>query len=228
MTAAKRTGEAPVDVRLYAVADPARCAAGDLTAAVAAAVRGGATLVQYRDKTATTRKMLERARALKDALQGAGVPLIVNDRVDVALAAGAEGVHLGADDMPAAEARRLMGGEAIIGVTVHDQAEAAAAPVEIADYFGVGPVYATGSKADARAAHGPEGFAALVAALKARAPRTPVVGISGIDESNAGAVMAAGADGIAAVSALFMADDVEKAARALRARVEAVLGRRNT
>jgi len=211
---------AAIDVRLYGIADPARCAGDDLAGAVRRAADGGATLIQLRDKNSTTRSMIDRARAIKATLEGTGVGLIVNDRVDVALAAGADGVHLGADDMAPETARSLMGDKAIIGVTVHDAAEAAAIPVDVADYVGAGPVFETASKDDAVAAHGLSGFADLVAAIRTRAGAMPIAGIAGIDRGNAAAVIAAGADGVAVISALFLDPDPEEAARALRLQVE--------
>src|SRR5437660_1436568 len=136
----------PVDVRLYALVDPARAgghALADLARLLAA---GGATLVQLRDKHSETRALVETARAIKSALAPARIPLIVNDRVDVALAAHADGVHVGQDDMAVADARRLMGPDAIIGLSIKTAAQAQEAPVELLDYVGIGGVYATTSK----------------------------------------------------------------------------------
>jgi thiamine-phosphate pyrophosphorylase len=213
------------DLRLNAILDPQRAEGRDLAGLARAAAAGGATLVQLRDKLGTTRRMIEEARAIRAALAPARVPLVINDRVDVALAAGADGVHVGPDDMAPADARRLLGPQAIIGLSVKSVAQAQAAPVEILDYVGVGGVYATLSKDDAQSI-GLAGLAAIVAVLRRRAPHLPICGIAGIDASNAGAVIAAGADGVAVISALSLAPDPQAAARELRAVVDAALARR--
>jgi thiamine-phosphate pyrophosphorylase len=176
-----------------------------------ACVRGGATMVQLRLKDASPRTQVEVARALIAALP-ADVPLIMNDRADLALAAGAAGVHVGADDLPAATVRRLVGPGLIIGVSVGSDAEAVQAAD--ADYVGIGPVYATASKGDAGAAIGVAELQRL-AALCAR----PAVAIGGIDASNAGALIGAGVRGIAVIRALFSAPDPEQAARSLRSSI---------
>jgi thiamine-phosphate diphosphorylase len=212
------------DVSLYGVLDPARCGGRPLAALADAALRGGVRLLQLRMKTATTRAFVDAARAVAEGARRHGVALIVNDRVDVALAAEAAGVHLGEDDMAPAEARRLLGGDAVIGVTIHSIAEAEAAPVAVADYFGVGAVHASASKRREAAPIGPEGLRRIRAVLRRRAADTPVVGIAGITAENAGAVIAAGADGIAVISALFLAPDVEAAARRLAAAVDRARG----
>jgi thiamine-phosphate pyrophosphorylase len=182
----------------------------------AAAARGGVTIVQLRDPDATTRGLIAAAEALQAVLAPHGVPLVINDRVDVALAVGADGVHLGDRDMPAATARRLLGPGRIVGVTVHDAAEARAVDTEIADYAGIGPVFATTTKAEARPAIAVDGFRAL-----RRLVPLPVVGIGGIDAARTADVIAAGADGVAVVSAICAAADPEAAARAIAAAVAA-------
>ena len=212
-----------LDCSVYGILDPARSRGRPLPALAAAAVRGGVTLLQIRDKTGSTRDQVAQARAVLAAVAGTGVPVLVNDRVDVALAAGADGVHLGADDMAPDDARRLLGPDAIIGLTIHSIEEADAAPVALAGYFGVGGVYGTRSKVNRHGPIGPDGFGAIRAALKRRAPGVPAVGIAGITAENAGPVIAAGADGVAVISDLFMADDIEAAARRLAAAVRAAL-----
>jgi thiamine-phosphate pyrophosphorylase len=164
--------------------------------------------------------MIEQARAIHAALAGSGVPLVVNDRVDVALVAGADGVHVGQDDMHPEDARRLLGPKAIIGLSIKSVALANAAPLAI-DYVGVGGVYATTSKDNPDPPIGVNGLREIVAALRARKRDLPICGIAGIDAGNAAEVIAAGADGVAVISALSMNDDPAAAARALRGVVDA-------
>jgi len=216
----------PVDVRLNAIVDPARAGGYDLADLARRVAEGGATLVQLRDKTNETRAMITEARAIKAALAPFKVPFVVNDRVDVALAAHADGVHLGQDDMAAEDARALLGPSAIIGLSIKSVEEAGVAPIECFDYAGVGGVYATLSKEQKSAPIGTEGFARVVRVLHGRAPNLPIAGIAGIDAGNAAAVIAAGADGVAVISALFVAPDPTAAARELRRIVDAMLGKR--
>jgi len=218
----------PVDLRLNAIIDPERAGAHDLVALARRVVEGGATLVQLRDKRSDGRAMVETARAIKAALAGSGVPFVVNDRVDVALAAGADGVHLGPEDMAIDDARRLLGTDAIIGTSIKSVAAAEAAPVDLIDYAGIGGVYATLSKEQKSAPIGPDGFARVAATLRRRAPALPLCGIAGIDAGNAGAVIAAGADGVAVISALSLVPDPAAAATALREIVDAMLAKRGT
>jgi thiamine-phosphate pyrophosphorylase len=218
----------PVDLRLNAIIDPERAGAHDLVALARRVVEGGATLVQLRDKRSDSRAMVETARAIKAALAGSGVPFVVNDRVDVALAAGADGVHLGPEDMAIDDARRLLGTDAIIGTSIKSVAAAEAAPVDLIDYAGIGGVYATLSKEQKSAPIGPDGFVRIAAALRRRAPALPLCGIAGIDAGNAGAVIAAGADGVAVISALSLVPDPAAAATALREIVDAMLAKRGT
>lgn len=221
-----------VDLRLNAIVDPERAGGRDLAALARLAAQGGATLVQLRDKASETRVMVEEARAIKNALVPFAVPFVVNDRVDVALACGADGVHLGQDDMAAADARRLLGAAAIVGLSVKNVSEAEAAPIEAIDYVGCGGVYATLSKEQNSAPIGPEGLSRIVAVLARRArerqKELPVCGIAGIDAGNAAPVIAAGADGVAVISALSLAPDPAAAARALREIVDAMLAKRGT
>ncbi|WP_234053110.1 MULTISPECIES: thiamine phosphate synthase [unclassified Xanthobacter] len=204
------------DLSLYLVTDPRLTAARGLEATVAAAVKGGVTLVQLRDPDAHGRALVEQARALKALLAPLGLPLIINDRVDVAVAADADGVHLGQDDMSPADARGLLGPDRILGLSVGNPAEYAGSDLSGVDYLGVGPVKATGTKADAGAAIGPAGIAAIRALTG-----LPLVGIGGVDAAIAPEVIRAGADGIAVVSAICAAADPEAAAKALRAAVSA-------
>jgi thiamine-phosphate pyrophosphorylase len=219
---------APVDLRLNAIVDPERSGGRDLADLARLCAEGGATLVQLRDKVSETRAMVAAARAIMKALVPFAVPLVVNDRIDVALAAKADGVHIGPDDMAVEDARRLLGAGAIIGLSIKSVAEAEAAPVELIDYVGSGGVYATLSKQQKNAPIGPSGLARIVGALRRRAPKLPLAGIAGIDASNAAEVISAGADGVAVISALSLAPDPAAAARTLRAIVDAMLAKRGT
>lgn len=208
-----------VDIRLYGIVDPQIARGRSLADLTAAAVRGGATLIQYRAKEASTREMVREARAIRAALAGTGVPLLINDRIDVALAAGAEGVHLGADDMELADARRLLGDSAIIGATLKNAGELPYLASVRIDYACIGGIFATTHKDNADAPLGLEGYAALRAAARKTLGDLPIGAIAGITADNAASVMAAGADGIAVIGAMFAGDDVEAATRALRAAI---------
>jgi thiamine-phosphate pyrophosphorylase len=201
----------PDSLTLVAITDGAERSIEDIVQRALACVRGGATMVQLRLKDADARTQVEVARALVGALPS-GVPLIMNDRADLAIASGAAGVHVGPEDLPVVAARRVLGPDRIVGLSVGNDAEALDASV--ADYVGIGPVYATASKGDAGAAIG-VGELERLAALCAR----PAVGVGGIDASNAAAVIAAGARGVAVIRALFSASDPEAAARSLRSAI---------
>ena len=217
-----------VDLRLNAIVDPARAGGRSLADLARLCAEGGATLVQLRDKRGDTRIMVEEARAIKKALAPLAVPFVVNDRIDVALAAGADGVHVGPDDMAVEDARRLLGREAIIGASIKSVAEAEAAPIDLIDYVGSGGVYVTLSKEQKNPPIGPAGLARIIEVFRRRAPTLPVCGIAGIDASNAAEVVAAGADGIAVISAVSLAADPVAAARSLRQIVDAMLAKRGT
>ena len=214
------------DVRLYALVDPERANGRNLAEIASLVAQGGATLVQLRDKRSGTRLMVECARAIKAALAPFHVPLVINDRVDVALASEADGVHVGQDDMAVEDARRLLGREAIIGLSIKTVVQAEAAPIDLLDYVGIGGVFATSSKDNPAPPIGPAGLARIAGVLRRRAPQLPLCGIAGIDATNAADVIAAGADGIAVISALSLHNDPQAAARDLRAIVDAALARR--
>jgi thiamine-phosphate pyrophosphorylase len=214
-----------LDLRLNAIVDPERAGGQNLANLAIRCARGGATLVQLRDKHSETRTMVEEARAIKQVLAPLAVPLVINDRLDVAMAAGADGVHLGQDDMAVEDARRLLGPKAVIGLSIKSVGEAEAARLDLINYVGV---YATSSKQQKNAPIGPDGLARILATLRQRAPDMPVCGIAGIDASNAAEVIAAGADGIAVISALSLAPDPEAAARELRGIVDVMLAKRGT
>ena len=212
-----------VDVRLNAIVDPERANGRSLADLARMVVAGGATLIQLRDKHGSTRRMIEEARAIKAVLAGTGVPLVINDRVDVALAAETDGVHVGQNDMPVADARRLLGPKAIIGLSIKTVALAKAAPVDVIDYVGVGGVYTTTSKNNPDPPIGIAGLRDIVEVFRARKRDLPVCGIAGIDSGNAADVIRAGVDGVAVISALSAQNDPEAAARQLRAIVDAAL-----
>ena len=197
----------PQTVRLIAITDSLRDGPRGLALRAAAAVAGGATMLQLRLKEESARSLVEIARTIQTMVPD--VPLIVNDRADVALAAGAAGVHVGVDDLSPALLRRVVPPGFIIGASVGADDEVARAAG--ADYVGIGPVFATGSKADAGAAIGSERFGEL-----ARRCGLPAVAIGGITSERVPAVLAAGAVGVAVISALFGASDPTIAARALR------------
>ena len=215
-----------IDLRLNAIVDPERAGGHQLADLARACARGGATLVQLRDKRSATRAMIEQARAIKKALADFGVPFVVNDRVDVAMAAGADGVHLGQEDMAVEDARQLLGPDAIVGLSIKSVGEAEAAPLALIDYVGSGGVYVTTSKQQNDPPIGPAGLARIIAALRRRAPDLPICGIAGIDANNAGEVIAAGADGVAIISALSLTPDPAAAARTLRDIVDGMLAKR--
>jgi len=199
-----------LDLSVYLVTDQGLCGARGTIETVRQAIASGATIVQLRDPLAKTRALVEEARALGALLRPAGIPFIVNDRVDVAIAAGADGVHLGQSDMSVADARALMGPQPILGLSITAMADLDACDLAGVDYLGVGPVFATSTKADAAPAMGLAGLAAVRAAAS-----LPVVAIGGINAANAAGVITAGADGIAIVSAICAAPDARAATREL-------------
>lgn len=209
-----------VDWSLYVITDRRVAGSRSLPDLVWAAIQGGATVVQLREKEASTREMIRLGRSLHELTQKAGIPLIVNDRVDVALAIDAEGVHLGVDDMPVSIARRLLGPHRLIGFSPSTLDEARQAEREGADYLGIGDVYGTPSKPDAGPPIGIEGLTRFVQAVS-----IPVVAIGGIKADNAAAVIQAGAVGIAVISAVIGAPDPQEAARQLRAIVTGQKGK---
>lgn len=213
------------DLRLYALLDPA-VAGGRRLTDLAKLIADQATLVQLRDKHGSTRVLIDEARALHDVLKPKAVPLLINDRVDVALAAKADGVHIGQSDMSAADARALLGRDAIIGLSINTVALAEEAPLDLLDYVGIGGIYATTSKDNTKPPIGIAGLRAIVRVVQARKPGFPVCGIAGISHTNAGDVIEAGADGVAVISALSLAPAPEEAARNLRSIVDTALSKR--
>jgi thiamine-phosphate pyrophosphorylase len=214
-----------VDLRLYAIIDPERSGGHELPELARQLAAGGTTLVQLRDKHSETRVMIERARAIKKALP-VHVPLLINDRVDVALAAGADGVHVGQDDMAPEDARRLLGPDAIIGVSIKSVEQAEAAPLEFLTYVAIGGVFVTTSKNNTDPPVGLAGLQRIANVFRHRAPKLPICAIAGIDASNAAEVISAGTDGVSVISALSLAADPAEAARRLRGIVDAAVAKR--
>ncbi len=195
------------DLSVYLVTDTRLCGTRGVVETAVAAVRGGATIIQLRDPDAPTRQLVDMARALAAALAPSNVPLIINDRIDVALASGAQGVHVGQSDMAPADVRALIGRDAILGLSVGSDAELAASDLGPVDYVGIGPVFGTATKADAGAAIGIAGFAAFRPKIA-----LPAVAIGGIKAEHAAELMRSGANGVAVVSAICAAEDPEAAA----------------
>lgn len=198
------------DWKLYVLTDKASLKGRNVVDAVRQAVAGGASVVQLRDKTASVAERVELARAMLAYTRPAGVPLIINDSIEVALGSGADGVHLGQTDGPLAAARLALGPEAIIGRSTHSPEQGLAAVDEGFDYIGVGPVYATPTKPTYR----PVGLDYV--SFAAKNIRIPFVAIGGIDRSNVADVLAAGAGCFAVVRAVMASDDIESAVRGFR------------
>ena len=196
---------------LHLVTDRTLSKGRTLVDIVREAVSGGVTCVQLREKNCSTREFLHEAILLRELLRSLGVPLIINDRVDIALAVGADGVHLGQKDMPISYARQLGPPNWIVGISAESLEDAIRAEGEGADYIGVSPVFSTPTKTDTSHPLGLEGLRQIRAAV-----RIPLVAIGGIHCGNAREVVCAGADGLAVVSAIFSADSPKEAAAAIR------------
>ncbi len=207
----------PPDLRVYLVLDPTLTSGRSPLEIAEAALRGGVTVLQLRWKSGPLREMLRLGEALRELCRRYGVPFLINDRVDVAMALHADGVHLGQDDLPPEVARHLLGPHALIGISARTPEQARAAEAAGADYLGTGSVFPTASKANPTLI-GLEGLAAVV-----RSTRLPVVAIGGVNPENAAACIRAGAAGVAVISAITQAPDPEAAARALRQAVEEAL-----
>ena len=192
-----------LDYRVYLVTDTVYFNDANIWNKMEAALRGGVTLVQYRDKTQESRILYERALKMKALCDKYNVPMLVDDRADIAFAVGAAGVHVGQSDLPAKVARRMLGTDAIIGVSAHNAEEALAAEAAGADYLGCGAVYPTGTK-KATSVIGVEGLKVIRSVTK-----LPFVGIGGVTLANYRDVLNAGADGAAIVSAILSANDIE-------------------
>ena len=205
------------DLSLYLVLDPGLCAGVGMVETARAAVAGGSTVVQLRDKAADTTRMIETGHALKAALAATGSALIVNDDVEAAIAIGADGLHIGQGDMAVEEARARIGAAMVLGLSVETPALAAAVDPALVDYIGAGPVFSTPSKLDHKAPVGFEGLAAQVAASP-----VPAVAIGGLKAHHVAQALQAGAQGVAVVSAICGQPDPKAAAGALRERIDAL------
>lgn len=201
--------KAQPDYSIYLVTDESCLQGRALIDCVREALEGGVTLVQYRAKTASSAEMYAEALQLKALCDSFKVPLIINDRLDIAMAVGAAGVHLGQDDLPCAAARKLLGEAYIIGVSAHNPAEVKAALQSGADYLGCGAVFGTATKADVKKL-GTEGLMAIC-----REKGLPVVGIGGVTADNYREVRAAGADGAAIVSGILAQPDISATVEAI-------------
>ena len=195
-----------IDYSVYLVTDDSFLRGRNFAACIEAALQGGVTLLQYRAKAADSRMLFEQALLLKKLCAAYKVPLLINDRADIALAVQADGVHLGQSDLPVAVARRLLGERAIIGASAHNVVEAQQAVAAGADYLGCGAVFGTTTKLDA-------GYLGLAGLLQIRkAVTVPIVGIGGVNVNNFAQVLQTGADGAAIVSGILAADDIRDAA----------------
>jgi thiamine-phosphate pyrophosphorylase len=206
---------------LYFVTDRGLCGKKPLAEVVLHAIRGGASCVQLREKDVSTRFFVEEALRIKALMAPFHIPLIINDRLDVALAIGADGVHVGQEDMPYQTARRLMGPKAIIGLSVETWEDVERAESLDCDYLGVSPVFATPTKTDTKEPWGLDGLTRIRAFS-----RHPLVGIGGLYAGNAEAAVLAGADGIAVVSAICASPDPFQASGELTGIIRAALEKR--
>ena len=200
-----------IDYSLYLVTDRGLARGRSTLEVVKAAVAGGVTCIQLREKDCSTLEFIEQALAIRSFLEAHNIPLIINDRLDVALAVAADGVHLGQNDMPLEMARKIAGRSMLIGISTESVQDAVAAEKGGADYLGVSPIYATPTKTDTAPPLGLEGLREIKKRVK-----IPLVGIGGLNKSNAAEVIRNGADGVAVVSAIVAADDPERSAMNLK------------
>jgi len=206
-----------IDYSLYLVTDRGLARGRSTLEIVSAAVQGGATVVQLREKECPTRDFIEQALKIKEFLKAGRVPLIINDRVDVAQAVNADGVHLGQTDMPLEMAKSLLGDTMLIGISAESLQDAIEAEKGGANYLGVSPIYATPTKTDTAPPLGLEGLREIRETV-----RLPLVGIGGLNKDNSADAIRCGADGVAVVSAIVAAGDPEAAARELKHVIEKI------
>lgn len=206
----------PIDLSLYLVLDPELCRASSIEETTRLAVAGGATVVQLRDKEASTARMVETGRVLQAILVGTGIPLIVNDDVEAALTLDADGIHVGQGDADATEVRRRIGPDKLLGLSVHDEASMRALDPTVVDYAGIGPVFATATKPGHKTPIGFDGLARLAAQS-----RVPTVAIGGLKQAHVGHTLDSGVNGLAVVSAICGHPDPRAAATGLRQAIDA-------
>ncbi|HHW28606.1 MAG TPA: thiamine phosphate synthase [Syntrophomonadaceae bacterium] len=199
-----------IDYSVYLVTDRRILQGRDLLDAVAEAIEGGVTLIQLREKEVSSREFYQIALKVKDLAHSRGVPLLINDRLDIALAVNADGLHIGQEDLPLKVARKLLGPDKIIGLSVSNLEDAVQGEKEGADYLGAGAVYPTTSKDVSESPIGPDGLKKIKDAVS-----IPVVGIGGINLFNIEEVKRTGVDGVAVISAIMGAPDIKDAARKL-------------
>ncbi len=209
------TQKKPIDYSLYLVTDRGLAGGKRTLDIVKAGVNGGVTCVQLREKHASTREFIEEATAVRDFLRRVDIPLIINDRLDVAMAVEADGLHLGQTDMPPETARRIAGNSMIIGVSAESVRDAVEAEKAGADYISASPVFSTPTKTDTAPPLGLEGIKEI-----RRRVTLPLVAIGGLNPENIEAVIQSGADGVAVVSTIVCANDPAEAARRLKERIE--------
>lgn len=200
-----------IDWRLCLVADAESAGERNILALIQEAVRGGATMIQLRAKTLSLREFLRISLEASKLFKRENIPLIINDRIDIALACQATGVHLGQEDFPLSFARKILGKKKLIGISVNTEEEALEAEKKGADYLGVGPIFPTPSKKDLKQLLGLDGLRRIREKIK-----IPILAIGGINAKNAREVIKAGADGIAVISAIMGAEDIRRATRELR------------
>lgn len=217
----KRTADKEFSLELYAVTDRSWLKGEPLADKVEQAIIGGATMIQLREKVTSTREFINLARSIKQITDQYGVPLIINDRLDIALAIDASGLHVGQDDMPARTARALLGPDKILGVSAATVADAQQAEADGADYIGVGALFPTDTKTDADSVN--------LAQLKEviTSVKIPVVGIGGINVGNLLALAGTGLHGVAVVSAIFGQRDARGAAQRLKVLTEQLIHKAN-
>lgn len=199
-----------IDYKLYLITDRGFLKGRSLKSCVEAAIKGGVTLVQVREKNASTREFYEVAKEVQEVTLKYNIPLLINDRIDIALAINADGVHLGQGDMPIELARKILGENKIIGISANNKKEALEAQNNGADYVGLGPVFYTGTKKDINEPTGLTGLNKI-----AKSINIPSVAIGGINKENAKSVLEAGVNGLSVISAILGSDDIEKASREL-------------
>ncbi len=210
-------------VHLCVITDPQLAPGKDHVAIAGAALQGGADVIQFRDKQGSLRGLLLQARTIQALCRARGATFIVNDRVDLALAACADGAHVGQEDLPAEAARRLLGPGRILGVSTHDRAQAEAAVRAGADYIGFGPMFATGTKETGYTPRGLDGLREVRSAVG-----VPILAIGGITLENVAEVIEAGATAVAIISAVVAAPDIAEAAREFRRRILRAKGLQDT